>query len=85
MNELEKLFNPSAIAVVGASRDPSKIGSRILRNLLSYGFKGKIYPINPTADELMGLKCYPKVSDVPDEVDVAVISVPPDRVLESDR
>ncbi len=81
MNDLEKLFNPSSIAVVGASKDPNKIGSQILRNLLGYGFKGKIYPINPTADELMGLKCYPKVSDVPDKVDVAVISVPSDKVL----
>lgn len=80
MESLSKLFDPSAIAIVGASRDPSKIGSQILRNVIGYGFKGKIYPINPTVDELMGLKCYPKVSDVPDRVDVAVISVPSDRV-----
>lgn len=81
MDYLDKLFKPSSIAVVGASRDPSKIGSQILRNIIDYGFEGKVYPINPTADEIMGLKCYPKVSDVPDDVDVAVIAVPSDKVI----
>ncbi|MEM3929487.1 MAG: CoA-binding protein [Candidatus Korarchaeum sp.] len=81
MDDLDKLFNPSSIAIVGASKDPSKIGSQILRNVVEYGFKGNVYPINPTVNELLGLKCYPRVSDVPDRVDVAVISVPSDKVL----
>ncbi|MEM2587486.1 MAG: acetate--CoA ligase family protein, partial [Candidatus Bathyarchaeia archaeon] len=57
-------------------RDPSKIGHGILRNLISGGFKGSIYPINPNADEILGLKCYGSVKDVPGEVDLAVIVVP---------
>ncbi len=82
VEELKSLFYPSAIAVVGASRAPSKIGHRILCNVLKYGYKGKIYPINPAAEEIMGLKCYPTISTVPDKVDVVVISVPAQRVID---
>ncbi|MEM4580776.1 MAG: CoA-binding protein, partial [Candidatus Korarchaeum sp.] len=81
MDDLDRLFNPSSIAIVGASKDPSKIGSQILRNVVEYGFKGNVYPINPTVNELLGLKFYPRVSDVPDLVDVALISVPSYNVL----
>ncbi len=72
---LEALFNPSSIAVVGASRDPTKVGYQILNNL-KRSYKGKIYPVNPKAKEILGLKVYPNLKSIPDEIDLAVIAVP---------
>jgi acetyl coenzyme A synthetase (ADP forming)-like protein len=62
--------------VVGASREPGKLGYEILKNIIDAGYEGGIYPINPKADEMMGLKCYPSVKDIPGKVDLAVIVVP---------
>ncbi|MEM3948223.1 MAG: CoA-binding protein [Zestosphaera sp.] len=76
MSGLEALFKPRSIAVVGASRQPGKIGYEILRNLKEYGYTGKIYPINPQAKEILGIKVYPSISAVPDEIDMVVVSVP---------
>ncbi len=83
VHELEPLFKPRSIAVIGASRKPGKIGYAIVKNLLDYGFQGKIYPVNPKATEILGLKAYPKVTDIPDEVDMAVIVIPAQHVLEA--
>jgi len=80
--QLDALFKPKSIAVVGASRKPGKIGYEILRNLIEYGYKGKIYPVNPQAKEILGLKCYKSVKDVPDEIDMAVISIPAQIILD---
>jgi acetyl coenzyme A synthetase (ADP forming)-like protein len=73
---LEALFSPDSVAVVGASANPSKLGYVITDNILKYGFEGKVYPINPSQDEILGLTAYPSVTDVPDPVDLAVIAVP---------
>lgn len=73
---VKALFEPKSVAVVGASRHPGKIGYEILKNLVEYGFPGKIYPINPKAKEILGLKVYPRLSAVPDTVDLVVVSVP---------
>ena len=73
--ELEVFFFPRSVAIVGASRDPSKVGYQILYNM-KMRYRGRIYPVNPRAEEIMGLKCYPRVSDIPDDVDLAVIAVP---------
>ena len=70
------LISPSAIAVIGASPDRSKIGHAVLQNLVNQGFHGKIYPINPSCDEILGLKCYTEISSVPGKVDLAVIALP---------
>ncbi len=75
-DEIRPLFEPKSVAVVGASRNPAKTGYQILKNIVDAGFKGKIYPINPKAPEILGLKAYPSLLDVPDEVDLAVIVVP---------
>ncbi|RLF16712.1 MAG: acetyl CoA synthetase [Thermoprotei archaeon] len=75
-HQLKYMFYPKSVAVIGASRKPGKIGHEILRNLIEYGYPGKIYPVNPSADEILGLKCYKSVLEIPDEVDLAVISVP---------
>ena len=73
---LDMFSNPRAVAVVGASRDPGKLGYGILSNIIQYGFSGDVYPINPKADEILGLDCYPSVLDVPGPIDLAVIVVP---------
>ncbi len=70
------LFQPNAVAVVGASRDPSAIGARVLNSLVGAGFRGSIYPVNPKATEISGLKAYPSVRELPKQVDLAVIAVP---------
>jgi len=80
---LSSLFNPRSIAVIGASRSPGKIGHVILRNLIEYGYKGKIYPVNPSADEILGLKAYKSVLEINDEVDVAIIAIPADKVIKA--
>lgn len=77
---LSALLYPKSIAVIGASRTPGKIGYVILRNIIAYGFRGKIYPVNPNADEILGHKAYPSVKDIPEEVDVAIVSVPAQEV-----
>lgn len=81
MNELlsrglEKFFNPDSIAVVGASRDPDKIGYELVRNLKEGGYPGKIYPVNPKADKILGIKCYHSVDEIPEAADIALLSVP---------
>jgi acetyl coenzyme A synthetase (ADP forming)-like protein len=73
---LDSFFKPSSVAVIGASREQGKLGYEILRNILEAGFKGGLYPINPKADEILGLKCYRSVKDVPHEVELAIVVVP---------
>jgi acetate---CoA ligase (ADP-forming) len=73
---ITKLMQPKSIAVVGASAQPGKIGYTVISNLIKGGYKGKIYPINPTADEILGMKVYPTVSAVPFSIDLAVVTVP---------
>ncbi len=77
---LDPLFKPSSIAVIGASRTPGKVGHEVLRNIVNSGFKGRIYPINPKASEILGLKCYPSVLDVDGNIDLCVIAVPAEIV-----
>jgi acetyl coenzyme A synthetase (ADP forming)-like protein len=79
---LDNFFNPKSIAVIGASRTPGKVGYDILKNTIQYGYHGNIYPINPSATEILGLKTYPSILDVPDKIDLAVVVVPPKNVIE---
>jgi acetyltransferase len=73
---LESFFRPSSVAVIGASRDPDKLGYAVLQNLQQGGFGGALYPVNPKADEILGLKAYASVSDISDPVDLAIIVIP---------
>lgn len=75
-NDLDSLFNPQAVAVIGASTKELHIGNRIVKNLLDFGFKGPIYPINPKADEIRGVKAYGSILDVPTDVDVVHMVIP---------
>lgn len=72
----EQFFSPKSVAVIGASREPGKLGSQILSNILSGQYPGKVYPVNPKATEISGLKCYPDVSSIPDIPDLAIVVVP---------
>ncbi|MFJ8063214.1 acetate--CoA ligase family protein [Psychrobacillus sp. NPDC096426] len=83
MNNLEALFNPDSVAIIGASPDAKKIGGRPLSYLQRYGFDGKIYPINPKYKEINGLTCYPDILQVPASVDVAIIALPSQVVIET--
>lgn len=76
MTHLSLFFRPKGVAVVGASRDPIKLGYGVVRNLVEHHYDGPIYPINPTADEIMGLRVYPSIAEAPDPLELAVIVVP---------
>ena len=80
---LESIFSPRSIAVVGASRHPGKIGYEILRNLIVNEFQGILYPVNPSATSIHGVRAYPSLRDIPDPVDLAVIAVPADLAVEA--
>ncbi len=80
LSVLDVFFNPRTVAVIGASRDPTKVGYQILYNL-KQKYRGKIYPVNPHAKKILGLKCYKSVLDIKDDVDLAIISVPAPVVL----
>jgi len=78
---LDFIFNPSSIAVIGASEDRRKVGHVIFRNLIEQGFKGKVYPVNVKRKEILGRKCYSSVKDIPDKIDLAIIAIPAKGVL----
>lgn len=73
---LDAIFKPRSIAVIGASNTPGKWGHRLVERPLKTGYPGTIYPINPTQDEVLGLKAYPSLAAVPGEVDLAVVTTP---------
>ena len=73
---MREFFEPSGVAVIGASREPGKLGHEVLRNILEAGFRGELYPVNPKAEEVLGLRCYPSVKDVPGKIELAVVVVP---------
>jgi len=73
---LESLFRPKAVAVIGASSKELSIGNRVIKNLIDFGFRGSIYPINPSADEIRGIKAYKSILDCPDGVDVVHMVIP---------
>lgn len=79
---LDPYFNPTGVAVIGASTDPHKLGHGVVRNLIEYRYRGPIYPINPKAGEILGRTCYPSIGDVPDPVDLAVVVVPAPAVAD---
>ena len=72
---LDSLFRPRGVAVIGASNNIFSIGNRVVKNLITHGFKGGIYPVHPKEPEILGLKAYPSILDVPGPVDIASIVV----------
>jgi len=70
------LFNPNSVAVIGASPDKKKVGFAVLDNLIKFKYKGKIYPVNPKHKKILGLKCYSSVSEIDEDIDLVIISIP---------
>ncbi|MFP3872638.1 MAG: acetate--CoA ligase family protein [Candidatus Natronoplasma sp.] len=81
--DLERLFNPRSIAVIGASRKEGKVGHKLLSNILGSGYEGEVYPVNPNGGEVLGKKLYESIEDVPEPIDLAVIVVPAKIVREA--
>ncbi|MGA7616081.1 MAG: GNAT family N-acetyltransferase [Thermoanaerobaculia bacterium] len=77
---MKALFEPRSIAVIGAGRHPRHLGAELFNNLMRFGFKGRLHPVNPTAKEIQYVPAYPTVQDVPGEVDLAFIAVPAGEV-----
>jgi acyl-CoA synthetase (NDP forming) len=76
VRQMNRIMKPDAVAVIGASAEEGKIGNSVMKNLINGGYQGQIYPINPSAAEIMGRKAYKSVKDVPGEIDVAVFAIP---------
>jgi len=76
VGQMNRIMRPNSVAVIGASVEEGKIGNSVMKNLINGGYQGKIYPIHPKADEIMGRKAYKSVKDVPGTVDVAVFAIP---------
>lgn len=89
MKNFNFVFSPRSIAIVGASTKEGSVGNDIVKNLAKQGFAGKIFPVNPKAEELYGLKCYANLSDIKDKIDLMIIVVPavvvPDVLEEGGR
>jgi acyl-CoA synthetase (NDP forming) len=73
---MDLFFNPKSVAIVGASQNPMKFGSIILSNLFTLGYEGKIFPVNPKAEDISGQKTYTSVDRIPEDVELAVLAIP---------
>jgi acetyl coenzyme A synthetase (ADP forming)-like protein len=80
VKNIQSIMNPRSVAVVGATNRPGSVGLSVFRNILTTGYKGLLYPVNPHAKSVNSVKAYPTLSDIPDEVDMAVIIVPAESV-----
>lgn len=83
MHELDAIFAPQSVAVIGASSAPGKVGHDIFANILRNGYSGTLYPVNPNAKSILCVKAYPSLKEIPDQVDLAVIVLPPRLALEA--
>jgi acetyltransferase len=81
--ELEEIFQPSSIAVIGASNKPGKVGTYLFRNILQAGFRGVVYPVNPSSKSVSGVRCYPTIEDLPETPDMGVVIVPAPTVADT--
>ena len=73
---MKRIMQPTSVAVIGASNENGKIGNSVMKNLINGGYQGQIFPIHPSASEIMGHKAYKSVKDVPQEIDTAVFAIP---------
>ncbi len=83
--DLTPLFAPRRLAVLGASRSPEKLGHRLLENVLAGGFAGEVFPVNPSGGTILGVRCVPRVADLPAGLDLALVSLPAGAVVEAVR
>lgn len=83
VQNLDAIFSPTSVAVVGASTTPGKVGHDIFVNILKGGYTGTLYPVNPNAKAISSVKAYPSIGDIPDAVDLAMIILPPKPALKA--
>lgn len=83
--DMKALFEPRTIAVIGASREPTKIGYKLLENIMEVGFSGKVYPVNPKGGEVLGMSIVKSLDEIDDEIDVAVLVIPAKFVVDTVR
>jgi len=81
VKQLKHIFEPKSVAVIGASGDLGKFGGRAFFLPLETGYRGRLYPVNPTRSEVFGVKTYPSVLDIPDDIELAIIAVPAPMVI----
>ncbi|MCH1559325.1 MAG: acetate--CoA ligase family protein [Alphaproteobacteria bacterium] len=84
-NFTQSFLNPRSVAIVGASSNPQKTGARVQRFLVSHGYKGKIYPVNPNREEIFGFKCYSKLTNIPQKIDHVFIAVDGNKIIDAVR
>ncbi len=77
MSSIDAVFAPRSVAVLGASTTPGKVGHDIFENILKGGYKGTLYPVNPKAKSVLSVRAYPSIKDIPDQVDLAMVILPP--------
>ena len=80
ISEIDALFNPRSIAVIGVSDKRARLGNFLLHSFVDIGFDGKLYPMSTDEETVMGLKCYSSLKDIDEPVDIIVVSVHPDKV-----
>jgi len=83
MQNLDAIFSPESVAVVGASTTPGKVGHDIFANILKGGYRGILYPVNPNAKSVLSVRAYPNISDIPGDVDLAIIIISPRLALKA--
>ncbi len=83
MSRLRAALDPRSIAIIGASENPNKIGGRPVHYLDKFGFKGKVFPINPTRQQVQGHKCYPGLADLPEAPEMAIVAVAGDNAIDA--
>jgi acetyl coenzyme A synthetase (ADP forming)-like protein len=81
MEQLDAIFSPNSVAVIGASTSPGKVGHDIFANILRGGYKGTLYPVNPSTYSVLSVKAYPSITDISDPIDLAIIILPPKPTL----
>ncbi|MBU4489633.1 MAG: CoA-binding protein [Actinobacteria bacterium] len=79
MPGLDEFFHPASVAVIGASRTPGKAGNTVVSNMLEFGFEGRLYPVNPGAGEILGLRCYRSLLEVPGTPDLVIGVLPREK------
>ena len=81
MSRLKAALDPRSIAIIGASENPNKVGGRPVHYLDKFGFKGKIFPINPSRTEVQGYKCYKSLADLPEAPEMVIVAVAGDNAI----
>jgi len=81
-SRVRDILYPSSVAIIGASSKPDRIGHALVKNVLQHGYKGRVYPVNPNEKEILGLRCYPTIEEIPEPVDLACVVLPSRAVLD---